>query len=661
MELVDGDLLFPRLPPPVLRRRRQQLRLGVIRGDFPRRVVEQQVLSQAPLRLRNRGEAFDLFAVDDRRIQARLGAVIQKNRVHHLACRGRQAEGDIGNAENGLGLRQRRFDQPHAFDRLHRPADIVLIARGAGKHQRVEENILQPEAIVFPQQARRTLGDGQLALAAEGLGLHRILVNAAHHQSGAVAPRQRHHVGEFLLAVLQVDGIDQALALAVGQRQLHRLGIGGVNHDRRLDLADQLLVKRRDVGDLVAVGALQADVGDLRAVADLAAGDLAGLLPLLGRDQVLEGARADDVGALADQQRPVGGLRLHRIDAGVKGAGAGRRRAARRMAGGQAGQGADMLRRGAATAADDVDPAAGGEALDLRREAFRRLQIAAVFIRQTGVGIAGNGAVRQLGERAQMVGHELRPGGAVQADGNDVGVGQADPQRFGVLPRQHGAHGLDGAADHHRHTAAGGQAEFLIQPLDGQQRRLDVARVLAGFDQQQVGAAQHQAAGLHVEDLAQLGERNSAGDGDGLGGGAHRTRHEARPPRLGKGVGGLPRQRRRLLVQLQRPLRQAVFGQHQRRGAEAVGFDDVGAGCEIGAVNLRNHIRPGGDQVFVAALVGGAAEILGSQLPLLDQRPHGAVQHQNALRQRRLQRLPRLRHAPARRLGLLPLAKTHAV
>ena len=108
------------------------------------------------------------------------------------------------------------------------------------------------------------------------------------HQRRAIALRERADALELLFAVLEVDGVDDALALAVGERQLDGLRIGGVDHHRRFDLADELFVERRDVLHLVAIGGLQADVDDVRAVADLPAGDLGRLFPLLFGDQVLE-------------------------------------------------------------------------------------------------------------------------------------------------------------------------------------------------------------------------------------------------------------------------------------------------------------------------------------------------------------------------------------
>ena len=82
-------------------------------------------------------------------------------------------------------------------------------------------------------------GHGQLALAGEGLGLQLVLVDGADDQRGAVSAGQGADALEFLLAVFEVDGVDDAFALALGERQLDGARIGGVDHDRRFDLADQ--------------------------------------------------------------------------------------------------------------------------------------------------------------------------------------------------------------------------------------------------------------------------------------------------------------------------------------------------------------------------------------------------------------------------------------
>ena len=86
------------------------------------------------------------------------------------------------------------------------------------------------------------------------------------------------------------------------------------------------------------------------------------------------------------------------------------------------GDGANVFFSGAAAAADHVQPAAIGEALELLRQGFRRLAVQALFIGQPGVRIARNVAVGQGLQRAQMVGHEFRAGGAIQTQRNQVDV-----------------------------------------------------------------------------------------------------------------------------------------------------------------------------------------------------------------------------------------------
>ena len=85
-----------------------------------------------------------------------------------------------------------------------------------------------------------------------------------------------------------------------------------------LILRHQLLVERIGMSFISSRSvALQAHVDDVRAVLDLPARDFAGLFPLLLGDHVLEQARADDVGSLADDQRPVAVFRFHQFDPGI--------------------------------------------------------------------------------------------------------------------------------------------------------------------------------------------------------------------------------------------------------------------------------------------------------------------------------------------------------
>ena len=273
-------------------------------GNFCWRRVEQQILGQFAFVFRNRGEPLDAFGVHDRQIESGLRAVIKENRIHHFARARRQPERNVRNSQHRAHVRNLLLDQPDPFDGFHRAADVILVARGAGKHQRIENDIFRMNAEFLGQQFVGALRDFQFSLARERLRLHGIFVDAADDQRRAVGARQRADALKFFFAIFQVDRIDDAFALAIGERQLDAARVGGVDHDRHFDFADQLLVERRNVVHFVAIGALQADVHDVRAAFHLPPRDFGGFFPLFGRHQILEQARADHVGALADDQRP---------------------------------------------------------------------------------------------------------------------------------------------------------------------------------------------------------------------------------------------------------------------------------------------------------------------------------------------------------------------
>ncbi len=109
---------------------------------------------------------------------------------------------------------------------------------------------------------------------------------------------------------------------------------------------------------------------------------------------------------------------------------------------------ADVLRICAAAAADNIHPALFYEAGECRGDHGWRFVVAAVLIRQSRVGITGDVAFCETIECAQMVGHELRSGGAIQTDGNHAGMLYRTVERVDRLPGQHCAHRFDRGRDH---------------------------------------------------------------------------------------------------------------------------------------------------------------------------------------------------------------------
>ena len=79
-----------------------------------------------------------------------------------------------------------------------------------------------------------------------------------------------------------------------------------------------------------------------------------------------------------------------------------------------------------------------------------RFAVVAVLVGQPGVRIAGDARAASSQQRAEVVGHELGPGGAVEADREQVGVRDRGASASAVWPASMVPVGLDGARDHHR-------------------------------------------------------------------------------------------------------------------------------------------------------------------------------------------------------------------
>src|SRR5208283_572425 len=212
VELVQRRLLLLALLSPIRRRVPQHFALRMLRGHFLRRVLEQQIFRQSPLVLRNRSESLQLLRVHNRQIQPGLRGVVQKHRVHHLARARRQSKRHVGNPQNRPRIRQRLLDQPDALHRFHCAADVVLVARRARKHQRVEHDILWCHLVLLRQQFVRPLRNRQLPLPRERLRLLWVFVNAAHHNRRAKIVCDRHHLLKLVLPIFQVDRIDDRFA-----------------------------------------------------------------------------------------------------------------------------------------------------------------------------------------------------------------------------------------------------------------------------------------------------------------------------------------------------------------------------------------------------------------------------------------------------------------
>ena len=83
-------------------------------------------------------------------------------------------------------------------------------AGGHGEHVGVEHDVLGGEPGLLGEQVVGAAADGHLALGGVRLAL---LVERHHHHAGAVLPDVPGLLEERLLALLEADGVDHALAL----------------------------------------------------------------------------------------------------------------------------------------------------------------------------------------------------------------------------------------------------------------------------------------------------------------------------------------------------------------------------------------------------------------------------------------------------------------
>jgi hypothetical protein len=190
---------------------------------------------------------------------------------------------------------------------------------------------------------------------------------------------------------------------------------------------------------------------------------------------------------------------------------------------------------------------------------------------------------------------------------------------------------------------------------DGSDRGLGVERVEDRLDQQKVGAALEQSfdllgiggAQLIEGDGAEARVRHIGRDRRGAIGWPECTGNETPPAVLALGgIGGRAGKAGAGDIELVRDVGHAVVGLRDPRRGERVGRNDVGAGAEIGEMDLADLLGLAQhQQIIVAAdlpvpgIEASAAVALLVEPEPLDHGAHGAVEHEDALGRELAERL----------------------
>jgi hypothetical protein len=131
----------------------EELEGRVVFGHIDGGRVEEEVFGEAALLFGDGGEAFELFGVDDGEVEAGLGAVVEKDGVDDFAGGGREAEGDVGDAEDGLDEGDVFLDEAERLDGFDGAADVVFVAGGAGEDQGIDDDIFGRDAVFGSEQS----------------------------------------------------------------------------------------------------------------------------------------------------------------------------------------------------------------------------------------------------------------------------------------------------------------------------------------------------------------------------------------------------------------------------------------------------------------------------------------------------------------------------
>ena len=281
--------------------------------------------------------------------------------------------------------------------------------------------------------------------------------------------------------------------------------------------------------------------------------------------------------------------------------------------------GGDVVRRGAAAAADDVQVSGLRHPADGDGHLFRPFVILAHRIGQAGVGIADDGDFAESGHAFDERNQFFRTQRAVEAERSEGIMPDGCIEGFECLAGERASVPV-ARRDRHDDGEAGCHLRRGIE--DG----FRVERVETGLDEQQVDAAFDKGSDLFAVNRRHLVEREGTGCGIGYigtecqrfgcradaAGDPHRARGGICLP--AGDAGAFPCEGGRLAGE-------SVFLLGDAVGTECVGLDDVRPGRDVGAVYACHDFR----------LIQVECIEIAAQSPALEHRAHRPVEQQDAL------------------------------
>ena len=337
-----------------------------------------------------------------------------------------EREREVTDTTTHVGTRQILMNPLGGTDEFHGIVVVLLHTRSDGEYVRVKDDVERIHAQLVHQQPVSTLSYLNTALKGSCL-TH--FIEAHHHHGSTIA----HHVPgmreEYLLTLLQRDGIDDALALAAFQSSQDYLPFRGVYHHRNLGYLRLSRYHIEEVHHLslrIQQSVVHIDVYHGSSVSHLLACDTDGFLITFFINQTQELPATSHVTALTHVHEPAG---VHRQMNGVIDLQKVQSREPhilrllhhlmRFLSFSQSGIMSDEFGTCATAAADDVNDAFIDEFGDFRSHRLSRLVIFAHFVRQAGIRMGAYIIRCHLGKMLDKRLHLRRTEGAVHTHGED--------------------------------------------------------------------------------------------------------------------------------------------------------------------------------------------------------------------------------------------------
>ena len=433
----------------------------------------------------------DLRRVDDRGVHPGFYGIVQKYRIEHDPCRRAKTERDIRHAENDVRLGHLCAYLLDRIDRLGGVLAVFLYAGRDRKRERIEEDIVSLDA----EFGRLLVGaSGDLELVFGGAS-HSGLVDQSDYDARTELFRKFEQLYETLFAVLVVRRIQDRFAACVFEAGFHLLPLGGIEHQRDLDVGHEPFCKFVHIGNAIAADKIDVHVKNVRTFFFLRFRKVHEAVPILGIEQVAHLLRARRIHTLAnDQKRSILSKWLLEIDRRC-----GRRKLCVSLFWRKTAEPFDqklyVIRRGSAAAADDIRSEILRESLDLRRKAlgsFVVMLLAVLHLRQTGIRQDRDRQRRILTQMAKAVGHLLWPCAAVHTDNVDRERFEGRQCGADLGAVQHRTENLD------RHLRDHGNSRPRLRKMveDRGECRLCLKQILTGLNYQNVAAAVDKPADL---------------------------------------------------------------------------------------------------------------------------------------------------------------------